>query len=376
MEQKKQRQSGIELLKIAAMILIVISHVTQTLGTANEYYVQEYIFHYNQATTDFQSLFLAWMGSSGAQGNLIFFTCSAWFLLDSKRTDCKKMAYMIADVWIINIVILAVLEIGSWYSISIKDVIKSVFPTTFALNWYITCYILFYIIHDKLNVIIRNCTQKELLSLNIVVLVLYYGMGYIKGDLFFASKLIVFVVIYFAMAYIKLYLPEFCANKKANLILLAVGIAGTPVMILLTNVLGLHIAFLSDKLTYWNSNQSLFLLLTAIALLNLAQGKKFINPVINKISSLSLLVYIIHENYLLRTYVRPQLWVWVHDNFGYTYVVLWALLMAAAIFVWALVTSWLYQATLQKLVHKVSERLYDCVVREYEKIACVLLKIK
>lgn len=129
---------------------------------------------------------------------------------------------MMADVWVINVLILIVMAVGG-ASIDVKDVIKSFFPNIFGLNWYITCYILFCLIHDKLNLIIESCTKKELLTMNIIALLLYYGSCYIKGGLFFASELITFIVIYFFMAYIKRYLPELCNNKKLNLILCGGG---------------------------------------------------------------------------------------------------------------------------------------------------------
>lgn len=360
------------------MFIIVISHVTQTLGTAtNTHYAVDYVINYEMASTDIQSLLLAWMGSFGSQGNLLFFTCSAWFLLDSKDINCRKMAYMIADVWIVNVAILAVLVIGGWFLIDTKNIIKSFFPTTLALNWYITCYILFYLIHTKLNLIIKNCTQKELLKMNLIALFLYYGVNYIKNGHFFPSNLILFVVIYFSIAYSKLYLPTFGTNKKVNCMLFAFGLAGTPVMILFTNFLGLHISFFADKLTHWgNDNTSPFMLLAAVAALNLARGWKLVSPAINKISSLSLLVYIIHENLLVRTYIRPMVWSFIHNTFGYDYVVLWVLLQAAGYFAISLGLSALYQVTLQKRVHKVSSMLYGYAASIYEKISDNMIKIK
>jgi len=218
MNSKKQRESGIELLKIIAMVLIVISHVTQTLNdVGNEYARLDYVIDCRMATTSIISPILAWMRSFGQQGNLIFFLCSAWFLLDSKKVNYQKVLRMIADVWVINIIILLIFELGGWYSVSAKNMIKSLLPTTFGTNWYITCYLLFYLIHTKLNQIIEACTQKELLTIDIVALALYYGAGYIKGDLFFTSNLILFVVVYFTVAYLKKYLCVMRENTKPRL---------------------------------------------------------------------------------------------------------------------------------------------------------------
>lgn len=296
MTKSKQRKSGIELLKVFAIILIIISHVNQTLGSESLYYSTDYLYDYKMASSSTQSLILVWANSYGSQGNLIFFICSAWFLLESKNVNTKKLIQIISDVWVINIIILVILIFSGKYAISTKDIIKSIFPTTFATNWYITCYVLFYLIHSILNRIIDSLTQKELLSASIIALMLYYVLGYVKNDLFFVSPLILLIVVYFAVAYEKKYMKNFCANKKKNIFILIIGASGTPVMILLTNTMGMHFSYFQDKLTRWGVNSSPFILLTAIALFNLMKNEKFTNNIINRISSLSLLIYIIHEN--------------------------------------------------------------------------------
>jgi len=374
---KKERESGIEMLKILAMLLIVTSHVLQTLGdTENAHYVSTYVLDFSVASVNIQSVVLAWMQCFGAWGNLLFFVSSAWFLLENDKSDPKKVFHMAADVWIINFIILIILEVCGCYDISVKDLIKSLLPNIFAANWYITCYMLFYLIHGKLNQIVRGCAQRELLGSVLVMLSLYYGIVYVKGDLLFSNNLILWIVAYFAVAYMKFHLPDFCQCRKWNFLMLGLGLAGTLAMVLITNFLGLRISVLEDQLTRWASNASPFLLATSIAMFNLFRGKRFVNPVINRISGLSLLVYIIHENLLLRQYVRPQMWIFVHETFGYDYVILWVLVMAAGIFIWALCMAALYRMLLQKSIHKLAEKIFSIASMLSNRLMPILLRIK
>lgn len=376
MVEGKQRQSGIELLKILAMIMIVISHITITLGVENAHYALNYVYKYQNVSRNIQSLMLAWFRTFGAQGNLIFFVCSAWFLVESRKVNYKKNIRMLADVWVINISILIIFELGGWYEIFSQDVKGSIFPTIYATNWYITCYILFYLIHLMLNRIINSLTQKEFLTTNIISLFLYFGIGYIHDGVFFVSNLILFIVVYFEIAYLKIYMKDFCVSKSKNVIMLIVGIGGTPIMILLTNFIGLHSSHFQDMLTYWGRNTSPFLLITAIAMFNLFKSQKFANNVVNNIASLSLLIYIIHENLLLRTYVRPQIWIFIYEKFGYSNIVMWVLLQAISIFIIAIIISYLYKIFLQKFVYWVSDRIYNVVMNVYEEAIIYLLKLK
>lgn len=374
-DKKNSRNSSIELIKIIAMGLIVLSHVTQTLYSENIHFSGDYAINVSHATTSISNLVLAWISASGVQGNDIFFICSAWFLIDSNSINFKKIFHMLADVWIINVTILIVFKIGAWYQLPIQDIIKSIFPTTFDLNWYVTCYIMFYLIHLPLNFVIKSCTQKQLLSINMVTLSLYCGINYLHGGHFYINGFIGFVVIYFAIAYIKLYMKKYCNSVKANIITLAIGIVGLPVLILLTNYLGLHFGVLENGLTRWGRNLSPFLLLVAVSMFNLAARKQYVCKTINNISSMTLLIYILHENYLFRTYVRPEIWIFINENIGYKYVVLIDLIFAACLFILATVLAFMYKYLFQRIVYKIADNTYAIVKKIYENICSLLLKL-
>lgn len=74
---KHMRNSGIELLKLFAIFLIVISHVTQTLTSENTYIsYNAYVLNIVHATTNIQYLILVFFRHFGALGNSIFFGSS------------------------------------------------------------------------------------------------------------------------------------------------------------------------------------------------------------------------------------------------------------------------------------------------------------
>lgn len=79
------RNSGVELLKIIAMLAIVINHMTQSVSNKSYYIdIQDYlIINLWTATTDIQTLFLICFRSFGAFGNTVFFLSPACFLCDT-----------------------------------------------------------------------------------------------------------------------------------------------------------------------------------------------------------------------------------------------------------------------------------------------------
>lgn len=375
---KNERNSGIELLKVISIFLIVLNHVVQTLSQGNKYIdFQDYVVNISRSTTEAQILLLAILRYSGCFGNLIFFVCSAWFLLEKKDADKKKWWFMLLEIWTISAIITVVtyiLRAGGGENFDATILKMSLFPTTYATNWYMTCYLLFYPIHPTLNKIISDMSQKTLLKTATLLFVLYFIINFFtESSLFFASALIEWITIYFVVAYIKKYLKDFFSNTMANVSLLLNALMAHVGIILAINFLGLSINRYSNKLMYWKKDANLFLFLAAVALVNLMQKVKWKNALINHVSKLSMLIYIIHENIILRTYYRPWLINYIYENYGYEHVVLWMIFLALIIFLVSACIGFLYEKTIQKGVKRVSEKLCTSSHRLYEKYESIFL---
>ena len=156
------------MLKVVAIFLIVTSHVTQTLGTENLYGpLQDYVLLLGNATTDIQVLILTLLRQAGELGNAIFFTCSAWFLVE-KTGDSKKKAFsLLCTVWCISALILFIYLLTFPSCLTTKGLIKQLFPTCFANNWYMTCYIIFLFVYPWLNKLMLLTNQKQLLRITV-----------------------------------------------------------------------------------------------------------------------------------------------------------------------------------------------------------------
>lgn len=374
--KRQSRNSSIELLKVFAIALVVISHVVQTLHSSNNFVgVQDYVLDISTATTNIQYLILAILRSSGAFGNTIFFVCSAWFLLDSNKTNKKKMLQILLDIWAVSVIILVVVYFLRDGDISKKMILKQIFPTFYENNWYMTCYLLFYPIHPFLNWIINKMEQRTLLRASLIMSILYIGINFLHDGHFFVSSLILWVTIYLLMGYIKFYLVGISNSTKINLAILGAGFLGNCGMVLLTNFLDLRFESFNYSLIKWATNYNPFVIMMAVALLNIARNIHFDNRAINYMSKLSLLIYIIHENKLLRLYYRPLLWQWVYTNMGYKYILLWTFALALVVFAFGFITSATYSLTVQRLVAKFVDLIYPLLSKWYAKVEKLLLKL-
>lgn len=362
----RQRDSGIELLKIFAIFVIVINHTVQSL-TNEAYNIPNngFVIDISRATTNIQCILLQIFRHFGVLGNSVFFICSAWFLLKSKNWNKKKWLFMVIEIWVVSIVIFIITYIILHGNISIGIIISSLFPTTFGNNWYMTCYLLFYPIHPILNSIVNMMNQRQLFRSTLVMVFLYVFMNFINCSWFFSSAIILWITIYFAIAYMQKYLMSFVDNIRENIILFIIGVIGFIGIILITDICGLYSQVLSDKVMRWVNNCNPFLLAMSIAMFNIARNIHFKNRFINYISKLSLLIYIIHENIILRTYFRPAMWNYVYKRFGYSDVIQWVFIISFIIFIFGILCSILYVLTLQRFVNKVSGKLYEVVRIKY-----------
>lgn len=383
----KQRNSSIEALKIFGILLIVISHVVQTLGGNGNPYIpfEGYGINMSAATTDLKQLLIVMLSYSGHFGNTIFFVCSAWFLLDSSSARKQKILLMLADIWTVSIVILAVVLILRRGQLNESLVFISLLPTTFENNWYLNCYLLFFAIHPILNRIIYGFSQRVLFRATLCMSILYFIISFITrltahmfgaGTTFFSSSLIIWIVIYFVIAYCKLFAKEATENKALNIILVIVGIIGYYGLIVITNIVELKTGLLSDSLQLWYLSYNPFLIVLVIGLFNLAKGVHFYNKGINYISKLSLYIYIIHENRLLRTLYRPAMWNYIYEHYGYSHVLGWVFILVVIVLAFGLIGSIIYYETLHNLVLRICENIYPNLLHTWRSIENKLLKIQ
>lgn len=88
---EKRRDTGSNRLKMIAIFLVLMSHVTQTVTEPNPYLGdQDYLVDLNRATSSIQQFVLIVLRHAGMQGNAIFFFCSAWYLVDRSKVSAKK----------------------------------------------------------------------------------------------------------------------------------------------------------------------------------------------------------------------------------------------------------------------------------------------
>lgn len=371
LNRQTDRQSGIELLKVLAIFFIILSHVLQKIQEPEAYFpYEDYLLDFGAATTQWRNVLLALLRCGGAWGNMVFLTCSAWFLLDSKRCNMKKWTFMLVEAWVISMIFFVPTYMMRGNDFNGHLVVRCLAPTIYTTNSYLTCYLMFYLTHPLLNKLIEQMEQKTLFRASVLLFTIYFVILFLKGNILFgAPMLLIWLAVYFVVAYVKYYPPKWMQNAKQNAAVFVLSLAGQIGGVLILNGLGLCLgSSFEESMLYMNKNNNPFLLLNALTLFQMFRGFQFHSKGINGISSLSLLIYLIHGNILLRSFYRPMVIRWIYQTYGYTHILLWVFAYAVFIFVSSALCSWLFKRTMQKPIRKLSTSLHDHVRKGYLKL--------
>lgn len=366
MENARTRNSSIELLKIFAMFGIVLCHILSSYAGAT--------VSLSAVTTEPLRFIMVLIMHLGAFGNNIFIIGSAWFLIDTDKVSNKKCVGMWGDMLFFSVSVLLCFW-GLGCDIPKALIIQQFLPLSFG-PWFILCYLLFYIVHPYLNCIINSISQRQLLILNIFFIIFYgFVSCVIPYQQLYYTNLVGFIGVYFLTAYVKKYLVQYSNSIKCNLIGFTIGSIGLIALLLLHNVLGLLTGFATGKLLMWNAFKNPFIVLQAMCIFNLFRKKEFYTKTINVISSVMMIVFIVHHNNLVRIYLYPYFNDFIL-GFSEKLHILGVFIIATIVFLISTLIGLVYRMSLQKIIKKVAEKItvvFECVGN---KIVDVALKLK
>ena len=346
MNKTNVRNSGVELLKVFAMLLIILSHFSP------EYIMDKTVpwyFDTNKATSNISYFIVDLFKYGGVIGNTIFIVCSSYFMVNTKKQTSKnKIIHIVSDVWFVSAFILLIYLCFN-IKISKVDIIRSIFPISTNTNWFIICYLVLYCIHSYLNVVICElCKNRR--RFNLIMILIIYFYSFISVFLpqigkNYSCDLICFVLIYFIVAYYKEFLEQ---KFKKRIMWVVINISSIVMLItsvFITNLFGLKNAAYSNHLQHWVNMMNPIIIIFAISAFGMMKGFNFQNRIINRISSVTLIIYVLHENLLFRKYTR-QYFFEVFYNWGYQYLPIYILMTSIIVLLLSSIIAIVYKSTI------------------------------
>ena len=352
----KKRDNGLDLLRILCMLMVVTLHYYGHGGLINgqltpgspNWFLGEFLYPFSLMAVD---CFVLLSG---------YFQCTSRFKL--KRVVSTWVQVMFYSVGVCFLVML--LPGG----LSFKELIESALPVITTRYWFVTAYLLMYMVSPFLNSMIASmgkhlhflccCTLLGIFSVahNFAYV---YDFGKVAGGYSFLW----FCVLYIVAAYIRLYVPVEAKQRKQGLLVyslcaLGIALARFTAHYVTTAILG------KPMLTsFFYSYNSILTVPAAIGLFMAMRTVKVDGigaKLVGFFAPLAFGVYLIHDH----TNLRPVLWEFLKP---YTFadslwMVPYGLLCAAGIFLVCCGIEWIRQKLfsilgIQKWIDRTCDRL-------------------
>lgn len=348
------RKSGIELLKVFAILVICMSHCIQTL---------EGFVDFSFPVANAQLLIMKILRFGGDFGNAIFIICSSYFLLKSSHAKKEKSIGLLLDSQVISVVIfIGYIIIGAIFSIQTKHepsfILLQFLPDLYENVWFVPTYFMFYLIHPYLNQIIKSLDQKNHFKICLFIITVYGVFSLLNATPVY-SLFLGFICIYFLVAYMSLYCEKLMNNKKINIFVFVASCFLFICAVFVKNFLSEKNKFF-DIIPKFSFMLSIILLPIFFSLFNLALNTSFKSRFINYLSSCSLFVYCIHENYIVRKYLRTKYYAVLIDRFGENYLI-YALILFVIVVIGSFIAAAVYKQTIHKIIQKISVKLSNFI---------------
>lgn len=357
-----KRKSGIELLRILAIILIIGAH----LSYHSDFPLQSIQFSVNKA-------WLLLLNLGGKFGVDIFVVISAYFLCEKTNNQYKKIINVWLELLFYSILTGVIYSMFSSMKISqcMTTLVRSFFPVITNQWWYATCYIVFLLFIPYINILIRNLKEEEFRKLVFIIIILYYIIPTILLDntqfVFELGDLFSFFAIYIIVAYLKKYKDNLINTKKT----LVVAI-GSYFLLWFINLVISCIGFNWGIVGRFASINNFFLLISSVSIFYFFKNVEVKFEFIVMFISKSVFgIYLIHDSQ-----IRSIIWETLNLKplFESKLLIPISLLTIAAVFCIGLIIDILRNTILGSIQEFLSKKIYCTIEKTYKKILIFIRK--
>nr|WP_206214093.1 acyltransferase [Adlercreutzia sp. ZJ154] len=288
-----------ELLRIVAMFFIVVFHCAYKSSipcdslTINTFCVKA-------------------MWYLGELGVNLFMLVTGYFMVTGSFKG-RKLILLVCQVlfyWWLCVAIGSALGIYTFPEAK-NNAILQLFPILTGKYWYVTAYVVIYILSPWINRFIQCVSQRSLLSFLLVMFLLYsvvptlFGLLGVKVEgMLFYTRLIWLFIIYIAGAYLRLYPLKTFSNWRIPAIVSSVCIL---IMLITIVAIATHPTFFAKlgvtEWTYFWPPNTIPMAILSVGVFGLFLNFNIPNNrFINRIASTTLGIYLLHDS-VLQSYI-------------------------------------------------------------------------
>lgn len=320
-----KRQSNFELLRILAIVSVVVSHISW-----HGFSTPSHAYSYIDGIVNRVILQCLNIGSLGVD---IFIMISGFFLIkSSKGIDLKKIMNLIAIVWFYSVMIYLIL--GPGISGGWSEILHAILPITYGSNWFVTVYIITYLLSPYINKSLMFCDEKEKRKKIFLILIgtMLFFWSFTHTFLMtecFASDVPLFLMLYIIGGYLRLYGQVYSTRILTTcfFVLCLIWIL-LPILANLSGIL-----YVQEHITYFYAKNSLLTISISAVCVLLFSKLKITSAWINRIAKYAFPIYLISDNYWVRIWIYSD--VLKCRDFSNSQILLFVILVDSLIIVFS-----------------------------------------
>ena len=292
-KERTNRQSNIELLRILSILFIISFHYVYKSGFISE-------------TLNYNTFIVKSFYFLGELGVNLFMLITGYFMINGKFR-LKKLILILGEVLFYYLIMTFIgIKIGELaMPNNFSSVFLLFFPTILSKYWFVTVYIIIYILSPYLNILAKNMSQIDYKRFLITCLVMwciiptFFGVFFNSSEsILYYSRLIWLIIIYFVGAFIKLHGFNILKSNKKQIICAISSYLAMLLSILVIYKFRFKLGNLGlyELAYFWTPNNMLMFLLS-ISLFGIFLNIKMkSNKIINIVASTTLGIYLLHDS--------------------------------------------------------------------------------
>lgn len=358
----KDRISNYELLRIVSMFFIVMYHAIHHGNVINNC-LNEGL----KVILEFIMLVLVVHVNS-------FVLVTGYFQSKSNFKQSKLWSIINAN-WFYKSIIIIIFLILQIEPISKLDLFINLFPLNLVEYWFINPYLILYCLSPFLNKLINSLDKKTYQKLIIVLFIILSIFPYITGNRIYQNDgftLYNFIILYLIGAYLRIYpikesyLFKRLTNNTFQILTIIIFILCVFINTSLSRgantILGINSIFdffASNIISMTRAYSNPIVIIQSIAFFSFFGTLTIKSKFINKVSKLTLGVYIIHDNY----YIRRHIYKWIGLDgplvISYKYII-YVFLATTIIYIGCSIIEWFRQLLFSRISKlKISKKLRE-----------------
>lgn len=285
-QNKPERKSGLELLRIVTMLMIISCHT----GHAP--------FNFPVEIISINRLWQQFLNMGAGLGDDMFIMISGYFLVKSEGLKFRKIFSLWIRLFFYSVIFYYIFVLAGTENFDIKTALSILMPVMRNKWWFVSTYFVLYFLHPYINILLRSFTRDDYKKFMLIMLVCWVIiMRALHG-----SNVTAFIILYCLAAYIRLWADDYGSRKF--IYYGAVFIALNFMTVIVLDLIGTRIPVFGQNAAFFCEMMRPFTVLACLCLLIGFKHLDIQSRTINTIASATFGVYLIHDN----EFVRPFLW--------------------------------------------------------------------